>query len=147
MKMTTKRNVLAACVIAMAIWPLCHRYLVHKYRLSPWRFFGLAMYCSPKLGADVDAYEVKGDELTRLPLGDDDLELAQKAARRFEKDRKTLGLLVEPVDVAREIFVAREDVQRVELTVEQEYFDAATATIAAWNDVYRYDRSQFTPAP
>ena len=49
MSLRAKQYVLAGLLLLLALWPLAHRALVVRYRVDPWRLFGWAMYCTPKL--------------------------------------------------------------------------------------------------
>lgn len=55
-----KRRAWRAILSALALWPLLHFTLVKQYAINPWKFFGLAMYCRPRLHESATLYEVHG---------------------------------------------------------------------------------------
>jgi len=137
----TKRCVVALGLVALALWPPIHRGLVARYDVSPWRFFGWAMYCQPKIPISIDAFvDVDG---VRLPLEQAVAERRAIAHSRFEfmQRRETWGTLVEPDEFSRKVLEAVPQADRAEIIVRHLGLDPATGNIAARTYSYRLYRS------
>ena len=53
MKRATKRRVVVAVVLAVAIWPGFHFALAARTNFNPWELFGWAMYALPEVRFDM----------------------------------------------------------------------------------------------
>lgn len=140
MSSARKRQIVAAVLALLAVWPLVHRLLVARYDISPWRFFGWAMYCQPAVRLIVD---------TRVHLDGRELELADALAdsselmrQRFEfaERRQIWGELLPPDDLARRILDAVPRAQAVEVVVRRLVLDPSTADLRARTSRYSYAR-------
>jgi hypothetical protein len=137
LSLATKRRVLAIALVLLALWPLAHRVLVVRYDISPWRFFGWAMYCQPKLPLDVAIY-VRRDGVL-VPIGT----VARDAVlegqiRAFARRREMWGALLPPDDLARRALEVVTDAASVEIRVRRLLLNPETALIESSEQVYRY---------
>ena len=134
MSVAAKKRVIAVGLIAFALWPLGHRVLVLRYDVSPWRFFGWAMYCQPKFTPEVEIYVRRGVE--RVPLIEPS-EL-QRSRRDYVRRREMWGGLLAPDDLGREALRAAGDADEVEIIVRRLVIDPATSRLAAREETYTY---------
>lgn len=49
----TKKRISIFLLSIFLIWPLIHTYLVFKYEINPWKFFGWSMYISPSTATTI----------------------------------------------------------------------------------------------
>lgn len=135
-----KRRVVIVALVAFAVWPLVHRVLVLRYDLSPWRFFGWAMYCQPKIPLVVDAW-VRVDG-TRVPLEQALGESAELSRRRFEfiERRETWGALAQPDELGTRILEAVPHAESAEIVVRRLGLNPSTARISARRHEYHLYR-------
>lgn len=140
MSLRSKQRIVVAALLVLAIWPLVHRGLVVRYGISPWRLFGWAMYCTPKLPVRVGVYAVRGDGRTALSAADD--RALRKASRRFSKRRGLWGTLVEPDALAAVAFAARPDTDAIEIEVDHLFLDPRSAAIASQRFTYTCSRAR-----
>lgn len=140
MSTDAKRRVVAAALLALALWPLCHRLLVLRYDLSPWRFFGWAMYCQPKISPEVDAWiHLDGGRVALEEMIADSQEIA-RARFDLRRQREVWGTWVTPDSLARRIFEAVPRAERVDIVVRHLGLDPSTARIGAREYEYRLYR-------
>lgn len=140
MSLRTKQRIVAAAVIGLAVWPLAHRVLVARYRVTPWRLFGWAMYCSPKLPVRVTIQGVSGGERTRLAITDAGNHALRRAIVGFSRRRGVWGALVEPDGIGALALAKHPQTEAVDVEVEHLYLDPATALIASQRYTYTYTR-------
>ncbi|HSQ00629.1 MAG TPA: hypothetical protein VL049_25680, partial [Candidatus Dormibacteraeota bacterium] len=76
--LAAKQRLVVSVLAVLALWPLAHRALVWRYDLDPWRFFGWAMYCTPRLPVDVSLFAV--EDGARVPVELASLTRAQRGA-------------------------------------------------------------------
>jgi hypothetical protein len=134
-----KQRLVAAALALLAVWPLAHAALVARYHIDPWRFFGWAMYSTPKLPVRISIYERRGDERVRVAVDDLDPVL-RKARQRLVNRRLRWGSLA-PVDgFGRQLLAARPEAEVIEIDVHHWYLDRATAHIAARSETFTYRR-------
>lgn len=138
MSLRSKRLVLAAALLALALWPLAHRALVVHYRLTPWRFFGWAMYCAPRLPVVVSIQVDTGGGPVAV-TGADNRRL-RHALRRFTRRRGVWGRLARPDALAALALAAHPDGAAAAVTVERRFLDPTTARIAGERQTYTYRR-------
>lgn len=130
MSLAAKRRILATVVTVLALWPLAHRYVVARYRVSPWRLFGWAMYCIPVFQPELEYYAVGADGSTGAPLAfpshdpDHDLYRGSFVHARFQ-----LGELVSTDSLARVMFEVHPQVDRLAVVVRQTYYELDTAML------------------
>lgn len=139
MSLAAKQRLVVAGLAALAVWPLAHRALVARYELDPWRFFGWAMYCTPKLPVTVDLFTVANG--IREPVALRALERPQRRLVYALRTRRAVwGRLASPAPVGAALLAARPDAQAAEVEIVRWVLDPATASIAERRAVYRYDR-------
>ncbi|MGD9762297.1 MAG: hypothetical protein AB7V27_01090 [Candidatus Binatia bacterium] len=138
---------LVFCVLSLlAAWPLAHMALVARYHIDPWRFFGWAMYCTPKFPVQMTVYEVVDGRRARIALRDFEPAL-RRSARRLMSQRLLWGRLA-PVDrFGHTALATRPAADAIEVGVSHWYLDPSTARIAARRDTYRYTREARALAP
>jgi hypothetical protein len=137
--LAAKRRLVAAVLLALAAWPLAHRVLVWRYDVDPWRFFGWAMYCTPKLPAEVHLFAYEHGDRVAVPLSS--LTRAQRRAVSGLRRRRALwGTLASPAAAAQALLAARPSADAVEVVVEKWYLDPATASIAVHVEPHRFER-------
>ena len=139
MTLAGKQRLVVAVLALLAAWPLAHRALVGRYGVDPWRFFGWAMYCTPKLPVRVSVYERRADERLRVALGDLDPAL-RKSARRLVNRRLRWGTLASVDGFGRQVLAARPDAEAIEIDLAHWYLDTYSAHIAARRDTFTYRR-------
>ena len=138
MNVAAKRRVIAAGLVVFALWPLVHRVLVLRYDISPWRFFGWAMYCQPKFAPEVAIYVRRGAE--RIPLieaAGEPSEL-QRRRRDYVRRREMWGGLLAPDNLGREALRAAGDADVVEIIVRRLVIEPATSRLTAREETYTY---------
>jgi hypothetical protein len=137
--LTAKQRLVVAALAVLAVWPLAHRALVVRYDLDPWRFFGWAMYCTPKLPADIHLFTVEHG--VRVPVELGSLTPAQRrSVHALQLRRSIWGSLATPERVGSAILAAKPDADIVEVVVSKWYLDPATAHIATRDERYRFKR-------
>jgi hypothetical protein len=137
--LAAKQRLVVAVLAALAVWPIAHRALVVHARIDPWRFFGWAMYCTPKLPVMVQAIATHGR--ARIPLSTATLppEL-QRAVYRFSHRRAQWGTFERPDALGARLLAHQSDADAIDISVRHWYLDAPTATIKEARYKYRYGR-------
>ena len=98
-----KRKLLAALLLALALWPFAQRALVARFDVNPWKLAGFAMYATPAPPLLVAVLVPEGDAFT--PLAAHTLEAEARAAlEQFQMRRHAVGALVEPSALAAQVF-------------------------------------------
>lgn len=138
MTLAAKQRLVFAVLAVLAVWPLAHRALVWRYDIDPWRFFGWAMYCTPKLPAEVSLFAIEGGARVPVPL--DSLSDGQREAVDALRRRRSLwGTLASPERAGAALRAARPQAAAVEVVVTKWYLDPATATIATREEAHRFE--------
>ena len=144
MTFTAKQRLVVAALAVLAVWPLAHRALVVRYDLDPWRFFGWAMYCTPKLPTDIYLFAVENG--VRVPVDPQSLTPAQRrSVYALLRRRSVWGSLASPEHVGSTILAAKPEADAVEVVVSKWYLDPATAQIATRDERYRFQRDPTAP--
>ena len=144
MTITAKQRLVVAALAVLAVWPLAHRALVVRYDLDPWRFFGWAMYCTPKLPTDIYLFTVENG--VRVPVEPRSLTPAQRRSVYALQHRRSIwGSLASPERVGSAILAAKPDADIVEVVVSKWYLDPATAHIATREEHHRFKRVPTAP--
>lgn len=123
-------------LVAFALWPLAQHVLVRTQGLSPWKAFGWAMYCQPKVTA-----------VTRLHADDARLPVSQLAPdARVAMDAhhlrwKRLGDLADPDAAGCAVLRAHPTIGTLRIVSEQRSLDPDTGLIRSRErtSVYRRD--------
>jgi hypothetical protein len=137
--LAAKQRLVVAVLAVLAAWPLAHRALVQRYDLDPWRFFGWAMYCTPKLPADVYLFAIENG--ARIPVSFDELTPAQRRSVYALRARRVLwGTFASPSRAGAAVLAARPKADVAEVVVSKWYLDPTTATIATHDERYRFTR-------
>lgn len=144
MTLAAKQRLVVSVLAVLAVWPLAHRVLVWRYDLDPWRFFGWAMYCTPKLPAEVHLFAI--EDGARVPVELGSLTRAQRRAVHALRRRRSLwGTLASPARAGAALLAARPGASAVEVEVKKWFLDPATATIDTHVEAYRFQRSPSPP--
>ena len=139
MTLAGKQRLVVAVLAALAVWPLAHRALVWRYDIDPWRFFGWAMYCTPKLPADIDLFAIEDGARVAVELRSLTRE-QRRAIHSLRRRRSLWGTLASPARAGAALRAARPQAEAVEVVVSKWYLDAATATIATHVETHRFGR-------
>ena len=139
MTLAAKQRLVVAVLVVLAAWPLAHRALVARYGLDPWRFFGWAMYCTPKLPVMVELTALRGK--ARMPLLPGALSRDERrAVQRLSEQRGVWGTFATPAHLAARLLTSQYYADAVEIAVTHWYLDPATARIATQRYDYTYPR-------
>lgn len=140
MTLAAKQRLVVGVLAALAVWPLVHRALVWRYDLDPWRFFGWAMYCTPKLPAEVKLFAIEDGARAPVPLSA--LDRRQRRAIYSLRQRRGLwGRLASAERAGAVLLAARPQADAVEVVVEKWYLDRETASIATHVEPHRFERT------
>lgn len=141
MSQTAKKKLVVALLVALAIWPGLHFWLVKSYQLSPWRFFGWAMYCEPKLPIELKFFTRRDGANAPLVVGQgEEWADVRQHERDFLRQREIWGSLAAPDTLGAFLAQNAEGGDLVEVVVEHLALDRATAKIAAQQHRYTYRR-------
>ncbi|MEO8605754.1 MAG: hypothetical protein ABI629_24510 [bacterium] len=139
MSVTAKQRLVVGVLVGLAFWPIAHRILVVQTRLSPWRFFGWAMYCTPKLPVVVEVTALRGKARTALALS----ELSndeRRAVHRLSEKRGMWGTYATPDRLAQRLLQSQHYADGIQIGVSHWYLDPDTARIATQRYEYVYRR-------
>ncbi len=106
---STKKRVLFGLLVFLGLWPIFHHWLVTRYEMDPWKYFGMSMYAMPRPMARLIsmemAYPGQPFQAISLPYSDQPfaVHLEQKA-RELVRRRKDYGTLYRPEVVVSEMF-------------------------------------------
>lgn len=140
MSLAAKQRLVVAVLALLALWPLAHRTLVAQARVDPWRFFGWAMYCTPKLPVMVQLIAEIGR--ARLPLVAETLPRpTRRAVQTLGRQRALWGTFARADAVAARILADRPDLDAIEIVLRHWYLDPATGLIGEARFKYRYPRA------
>ena len=139
MTLAGKQRLVVAMLAVLAAWPLAHRALVVRYDLDPWRFFGWAMYCTPKLPATISLFAI--EDGVRQPVEIRSLSRDGRRAIAVLRRRRSLwGTLASPDRAGQALLAARPDAEAVEVVVSKLYLNPATASIDTHVETHRFVR-------
>ena len=139
MTLAGKQRLVVGVLAVLAVWPLAHRALVWRYDLDPWRFFGWAMYCTPKLPTDVFLFATEHDD--RQAVAIESLTPQQRRAVSSLRKRRALwGTLASPDRAGAALLAARPQAESVEVLVSKWYLDPETSMIDTHEEKYVFER-------
>lgn len=136
LSLRTKKRFVTVLLVVLAAWPLAHRYLVSRFDVSPWRFFGWAMYCQPALRPTTRVFVIESNDRRRLELPPS----LEAEVRKFERDRYAWGRLHRPDELGEKILAFFPGLQFIEVEIERRNLDPASSRIVATEDLYSYRR-------
>lgn len=143
MTLRGKKLFVGAILLAVTVWPAAHRLLVARYDMSPWKFFGWAMYCRPpsQISVVIDRPGMNsGDPPSTFTAPVDwDVRIS-----RFLRWRKHAGSIVRPDRLARIVFAQNPDVSEVTIGVTHTRLTWG-GMVESWQYEYAYDRSDLVP--
>lgn len=137
MTLRAKRRIVFSALLVLAVWPLAHRALVARYEISPWRLFGWAMYCQPKLSLEVGTVAERGGVPFDVEIPDSVI----RARARFGEMRVALGRLVSPADLARLMLTELPEADRAVVVIQRNRLDPASARIVGRREYFRFERA------
>ncbi|MGH7786113.1 MAG: hypothetical protein ACRERC_04555 [Candidatus Binatia bacterium] len=140
MTLTAKRRLVIAFLALFAVWPLVHRGLVARYHMTPWRLFGWAMYCTPKLPVRAEVYALRGGARERLNPNSIERRHLREAVFAFARRRGVWGEFEPPDRLARFVLRSEPGLDAVEIELEEQYLDPATSHIGARRSTHRFER-------
>lgn len=113
-----RHNVVGLLLAVLMIWPLVQQQLVLRYRVSPWKLAGWAMYTTvmPRGNMTLTGIDASGRRVPLDPRSSADL-LATRSD--FMSVRLMLGLFADPLPVARAMAGAHPAYQEWEITVNE----------------------------
>jgi hypothetical protein len=137
-----------ALLVCLAIWPILHRLWVAHSGVSPWKFYGWAMYCQPRFRSQL---EFRG--LSRSPTVStgttDEGRLLRYPRRRldawralFAYRRKELAWLrqTDPDDLARAVFAAHPGLRYLALRRHWTRYDTRVSMPVNETEVLLFER-------
>lgn len=122
----------------LAVWPLAHRALVVRYDVDPWRFFGWAMYCTPKLPASIALFTIERGQRIQVPVTTLSRD-GRRAVYALSRHRCLWGRLASPEAAGRALLAAHPQADSVEVEVHKLYLDPTSASIATHIETHRFD--------
>lgn len=141
MSVGAKRRAVAVGLVLFGLWPLVHRVLVMRYDISPWRFFGWAMYCQPKLPLEVDIYLHRDGARLLLDEAVSPRPELRQQRLAYARRREMWGALLPPAELAHQTLEAIADAEAAEIVVRRLLLRAPTAHIEVREQTYIYPRS------
>jgi hypothetical protein len=134
-----KQSVVFAGLAAMALWPLAHHALVRRFEISPWKFFGWAMYCAPAGRMSALLYPVEGGGTPASWAGTQPAAVTE-AIGDYLNRRRSWGLLLPPDRVAEAVFRSAPELRAVRINVRVMALDPDSALLAWREHDYTYRR-------
>ena len=102
MSARTRRSLVGGLIILYFIWPLVQHQLVLRYRIDPWKLAGWAMYSAPSARVRISLVGVD-DAGARARISPASPAALAETLEDFVLRRRTLGLFVEPEEVAQKL--------------------------------------------
>jgi hypothetical protein len=142
-RLATKRRVLAGFLLVSLAWPAAHFGLVHAFGVSPWSWWGWAMYTQPQPRVQALAFSTADGRALDLRRATPERALAVRAAyETFSLDRLAYGTLREPDDFARALLRAFPDEVGVRIEVRRIVLDRASGIVEPRGEwTYTYTRA------
>jgi len=137
--LAAKQRLVVGGLAVLAVWPMAHRVLVAEARLSPWRFFGWAMYCTPKLPVEIELTAVH-DGARRALLPEELPPAVRQAVDRLADRRGVWGTFASADRLGTRLLASQPDAEAIEVGITHWYLDAATARIGTQRYAYTYRR-------
>jgi hypothetical protein len=138
----TKQRIVFAGLVALAAWPLIHHALVRRYEISPWKYFGWSMYCTPAGRMSALLFPVENGGLPpRSWAGIQPAEVTE-AIGDYLNRRRSWGLLLRPDQVAAVVFESAPELRAVRINVRVMALDPRTARLAWREHEYTYHRDR-----
>ena len=138
MSFATRKKVLVVLILFLAVWPLVHYALVRSYQISPWKFFGWAMYCRPENRISVFLAERTPTGLRALSRGVYTPPVMAEV-RLFQRERQYYGFLASPERVAAALRKDSPGLHGLSVVVENLQLDPKTTRFRSDRVEYRYD--------
>jgi hypothetical protein len=140
MRLAVKRRILLAILGTLAVWPIVHGWVVKRWDLDPWRFFGFAMYAVPATYQWVHEFELHDDREVSLHSN----KFEQEALRlhiNLMRQRAVLGDLIEPNELAEALFAERPEMSGLKVLLHRVAVSPETSRVEVRNAVaYVYKR-------
>ena len=124
----------------VAAWPVAHYAWVQTQGVSPWKFFGWAMYTVPRFQASFEFRSLDGgpEGILRYPARSP---AGRQAIQQYRQDELAWLRQTDPTEMARAVFAAYPRVRRLELTRRLARYDvdAGLPVSDAFVDVFDRD--------
>lgn len=138
MSTRTKRRLLTGLLALITVWPPLQFVFMEQVQGSPWKLYGLAMYCNLH-EVDIGLVDSSGSE-PRPILPSELSPQTQAALRRFNRYRSTLGTLVDPAPLAFRVLKDKPEVEKVSVRVSLRRLERSTSRLKTTTNFYDYDR-------
>ena len=125
-----KKRVLFGFIVFLGLWPIFHHWLVTRYEMDIWKYFGMSMYARARPMARLFSMEMAypGQPFQAISLRFSEQRFASQMdqkARELVSRRKDYGTLYRPEVVVREMFqILPSEIDRLAFTMEFLSFDA-----------------------
>ncbi len=129
-----KKRIVFVSIVLLALWPIVHQWIVAKYDIDPWLFFGLSMYTRARPILGITAFEAAYAGQQLRSVNQDALRVARTLQRNLQElvnGRASYGTLYNPEPVVEEMFDAFPlGVDRLAFTIRLLSLDAEGMLIA-----------------
>ena len=136
-----KTTLLGTTLVALALWPLVHLWLVARFDVNPWKLAGWGMYSVPRsrsLGMEIFGRDAAGGDLVHL--GAPSPAMRDDAARYLERHR-WLRKLVRPDALAAAVAAAHPDWVEIDVVVFEPELERASGMMVMGALVHGYRRA------
>ena len=133
-----KRRIVAALLVAFAVWPLLHHGLVGRYGLDRWRFAGWSMYTAPKYIPKVEVFELRDGARVKIPLTGSRLEAAAATHEHFRMEALSWGRLAIPDVLASQVRAGLATREPIEIVITRFFLDPRSARVSATRESFFY---------
>ena len=106
-------------VALLAVWPLAHFFVVKAMRLSPWNFYGWAMYTKPNDHVRAETFNLQGEPLLGDGITAQQLNELQKAYLDWGLRQVAIGSNQQPIEYARGVLQLKPDWEGIVIKAER----------------------------
>ena len=105
-----KKHILFGCIVFLGLWPIFHHWLVTRYEMDPWKYFGMSMYSTPRTIASVPStmeIAYPGQTFQEVTFRSREHPFASQLhqkARELVRRRSDYGTLYRPEVIVKEMF-------------------------------------------
>jgi hypothetical protein len=131
-----KERLVAGVVLALALWPAVHLFLVARFEIDPWELMGWGMYSVP--GPQVHARMEQLVEGRPLLVRPSDASLARLDA--FATARSHLGRLVSVDALGRDLLALEPEMEGVVVILRRWSLDRDSAHFDFREERFRFER-------
>ena len=120
---STKKRAVFGFVLFLGLWPIFHHWLVTRYEMDPWKYFGMSMYAKTRPMVNLASMEMAypGELFQELPFRSPEdrfaVTLLEKTLELVAR-RKNYGTLYRPEVIVREMFqILPSEIDRLTFTM------------------------------